>query len=178
MTGVTGALLVKLAWRFGLLAFLAIGGANAVVPEMQRQVVEVERWMSEGQFAALFAIGNAAPGPNVLIVTLIGWRVAGLAGALVATVAMVGPTGLVTYGVFHVWDRLRDAPWRAPVQNGLASVTVGLVAATGYLLAATADRSLVLAAITAGTALLSWRTKVNPLWAFAAAAALGAAGIA
>ena len=174
----TTAVLGELALRFVALAFLAIGGANAVVPEMQRTVVEVEHWMSAGEFAALFAIANAAPGPNVLIVTLVGWRVAGVAGALVTTVAMVGPTSLLTYAVFRLWDRLRHAAWRRPVQNGLAAVTVGLVAATAYLLARAADTGPVLLALTGVTAFVSYRTKLNPLWAFAAAAALGAAGLA
>lgn len=171
-----GALLGALGWRFLVMAFLAIGGANAVVPEMHRQVVEVERWMTNGEFAALFAIASASPGPNVLIVTLIGWHVAGMAGALVATGAMVGPTSLLTYAVFHVWNRFRHAPWRRPVQAGLASVTVGLIAASGYLLARAADTGWVTVAITAATALVSFRTKLNPLWAFAAAGAIGAAG--
>lgn len=170
----TGALLIKLAWVFLVMAFLAIGGANAVVPEMHRQVVEVERWMTDADFAALFAIASAAPGPNVLIVTLVGWRVAGFAGALVTTAAMVVPTSLLTYGVFFVWNRLRGAPWQRPVQNGLAAVTVGLVAASGFLLARAADTGLLTVAITAATALISWRTRLNPLWAFAVAAPIGA----
>ena len=171
------ALLLKLAWRFALMGLVAIGGANAVVPEMHRQVVELERWMSASEFAALFAIANAAPGPNVLIVTLIGWRVAGIPGALVTSLAMMGPTSLVTFGIFRIWNWLEHAAWRRPVQNGLSAVTVGLVAATAYLLSRAADTSVSLLAITAGTALMSYGTKLNPLWAFAAAAALGTLGL-
>ena len=170
------AVLVTLAWRFALLSFLAIGGANAIVPEILRQVVEVERWMSAGEFAALFAIASAAPGPNVLIVTLVGWRVAGIPGALVATLAVIVPTGLVTYGVFRLWDRLEAAPWRRPVQNGLSAVTVGLVAATGLLLARATGTSAVAVAVTLASAALFYATKLNPLWFFAAAATIGAAG--
>jgi chromate transporter len=133
--------------------------------------------MSNGEFAALFAIANAAPGPNVLIVTLVGWHVAGIAGALVTTAAMIVPTGLLTFSVFHVWNRFRDAPWRRPVQNGLAAVTVGLIAASAFLLAQAADTGWVTLALTLGTAVLSYRTKLNPLWAFAAAAAIGAASL-
>lgn len=170
------ALLTTLAWRFFLMAFLAIGGANAVVPEMHRQAVEVERWMSNSEFSALFAIANAAPGPNVLIVTLIGWQVAGIAGALVATGAMVGPTSLLAYAVFHLWSRFGHAPWRRPVQNGLASITVGLVAASAYLLAQVADTGWVTFGITLATAAVSVRSRLNPLWALSVAAAIGAAG--
>jgi chromate transporter len=169
-------LLATLGWRFLVMAFLAIGGANAVVPEMHRQVVDVERWMTDADFAGLFAIASAAPGPNVLIVTLIGWQVAGIAGALVATGAMVGPTSVVAYLVFGAWRRFRDAAWARPVQNGLTTVTVGLVGASGYLLARAADTGWVTAAITAGTVLVSVRTRLNPLWCFAVGAAVGAAG--
>ena len=89
---------------------------------------------------------------------------------------MIVPTSLLTYGVFHVWNRFRDAPWRRPVQNGLGAVTVGLIAASAYLLARAADIGWVTTAITLATAALSYRTKLNPLWAFGIAAAIGALG--
>jgi chromate transporter len=175
---VNAILLTRLGWRFLVMAFLAIGGANAVVPEMHRQVVEVEHWMSNGEFAALFAIANAAPGPNVLIVTLIGWHVAGILGALVTTAAMIVPTSVLTYSVFHIWNRFRDAAWRRPVQNGLSAVTGGLIAASAFLLSQAADIGWVTLAITLATAAISARTKLNPLWAFGAAALIGALGFA
>ncbi len=172
----SGAVLGTLAWRFFVLAFLAIGGVNAALPEVHRQVVEVERWMSNSEFAAYFAIANAAPGPNLLIVTLVGWHVAGVVGALVATLAMVGPTSVMVYAVFHIWDRFRDALWRRPVQNGLSAVTVGLLAASAFLLARASDTGWVTLAITVATAAVSYLTRWNPLWSFAVAAAIGAAG--
>ena len=173
----SGALLGTLAWRFFVLAFLAIGGVNATVPEIHRQIVEVERWMTDGEFAALFAIANAAPGPNMLLVTLVGWHVAGVTGALVATISMIGPTSIMVYGVFQVWDRFRDALWRRPVQSGLSAVTVGLIAASGFLLSRAADTGWATLAITAGTAALSYFTRLNPLWSFGIAAAIGVAGL-
>lgn len=164
----------ELAWRFAMLSLVAIGGANAVVPDMHRQAVEVARWMGDEEFAALFAIAQAAPGPNVLIVTLVGWRAAGIPGALVATAAMIVPSSLLTFWVFRIWKRLEDKPWRAAVQNGLAPLTVGLVAASGYLLAAATDIGPTAGTVTVATATLSYFTKINPLWAFAVAAGLGA----
>jgi chromate transporter len=172
----TSAVMGTLAWRFFVLAFLAIGGVNAALPEVHRQVVEVERWMTNSEFAAYFAIANAAPGPNLLIVTLVGWHVAGVAGALVATLSMVGPTSVMVYAVFHIWDRFGDALWRRPVQNGLSAVTVGLLAASAFLLARAADTGWVTLAITVATGIVSYLTRLNPLWAFAVAAAVGAAG--
>jgi chromate transporter len=112
----------------------------------------------------------------VLIVTLIGWRVAGIAGALVTTLAFIVPTSLLVFCVFRLWDRVEAAPWRRPVQNGLSAVTVGLVAATGLLLARATDTSWGAVGVTLASAVLFYATKLSPLWFFAAAAAVGAAG--
>jgi chromate transporter len=168
-------LLGGLAWRFATLSLVAIGGANAVVPELHRHAVEVAHWMSDAEFASLFAIAQAAPGPNVLIVTLIGWRVAGIPGALVATAAMIVPSSLLTFWGFRAWKRLEGRPWRAAVQNGVAPLTVGLVGAGGYLLATAADVGMTTGAVTVATAALSYFTQLNPLWAFGIAAGLGVA---
>jgi chromate transporter len=173
---VNAAVLATLAWRFFLVAFLAIGGINAAVPEVHRMVVDVERWMTNSEFAALFAIANAAPGPNLLLVTLVGWHVAGVVGALVTTAVVIGPTSILVYAVFHLWERFRNAPWRRPVQNGLSAVTVGLIAASAFLLAQASDTGPVTVAITLGTAAMSFWTRLNPLWAFGVAAAIGVAG--
>ena len=172
----SGAAIGTLAWRFFVLAFLAIGGVNAALPEVHRQVVEVEHWMANSEFAAYFAIANAAPGPNLLIVTLVGWHVAGVVGALVSTLSMVGPTSVMVYVVFRIWDKFGDALWRRPVQNGLSAVTVGLLAASAFLLARASDTGWVTLAITVATGIVSYLTRLNPLWAFAVAAAIGAAG--
>jgi chromate transporter len=159
------------------LSFVSIGGINAAVPELHRQVVEVNRWLSEQQFTDFFAIANAAPGPNLLIVTLIGYQLGGVIGALAATVALCTPTCLLTYFISHAWERFEEAPLRIAIQAGLMPITVGLVAATAYLIARVADQSPVAIAISAATAALAYFTRINPLWAFVAAAALGFAGL-
>ena len=159
------------------LSFVSIGGINAAVPELHRQVVDINRWLSEQQFTDFFAIANAAPGPNLLIVTLIGYQLGDVTGALAATVTLCTPTCLLTYFIAHVWERFKDAPLRIAIQAGLVPVTVGLVAATAYLIARVADQSLAAVAITAATAALAYFTRIHPLWAFAAAAALGFAGL-
>ncbi|MBA3812683.1 MAG: chromate transporter, partial [Caulobacteraceae bacterium] len=89
--------LTALFVQFAILSLLAFGGANAVVPEIHRQAVEINHWMSDADFAALFAIAQAAPGPNFMISTLVGLKAAGLAGALVATVAMCAPSCLLAF---------------------------------------------------------------------------------
>jgi len=120
--------------HFAMLSLLAFGGANTVIPEIHRQAVDVAHWMSDTEFADLFAIAQAAPGPNTLIVTLVGWHAAGLAGATVATLAMCGPAALLTYAVLKLWERFKDVSWRATVQQGLMPVTVGMVAASAFIL--------------------------------------------
>ncbi|MHB8529690.1 MAG: chromate transporter [Caulobacteraceae bacterium] len=172
-----GDALGSLAAQFAILSLLAFGGANAVVPEIHRQAVEVHRWMSDNDFAALFAIAQASPGPNFLISTLVGLKVAGPAGALVATAAMCAPSCLLTFWVAKAWDRYRDAPLRIALAAGLAPVTVGLVFASAWLLARAADHQWRLALLTLATAGVASLSKVNPLWCLAAAAVLGLAGV-
>jgi len=168
--------LVALAVQFAILSLFAVGGAMAVIPEMHRQAVDVAHWMTDRQFADLFAIAQAAPGPNIIIVTLIGFQAAGLAGALVATLAMCGPTCVLTFYVSRIFDRFKDAEWRIVTQAGLVPVSVGLFAAGVFVIARAADHTLVAAAITLATAAVAYFMRVNPLWMFAAAGALGYLG--
>lgn len=169
--------LLTLAANFAMLSLFAIGGANAAIPEMHRLVVETHRWMTDQQFSDLFAISQVTPGPNVIITTLIGYQVAGFAGALVATVAMCGPTCLATFFVTKIWDRFRDAPLRVAIQAGLVPVSVGLLAASAWVLLRTVDTGWVAVTITVSTAIIGYFTRINPLWLFSAAALLGAAGL-
>jgi chromate transporter len=169
--------LSQVAPQFLLLSVLAIGGVNAVTPEIQRQVVELRHWMSAREFAELFAVAQATPGPNMLIATVVGWRVAGVLGAIVATLCMCGPSSLIVFFVTRTWDRFRDRPWRQILQAGMAPVVVGLIAASGWILAKGADADWRGMVLTAGGAALVWRTRLNPLWALGVAAALGMAGV-
>lgn len=159
-----------------LLSLVAVGGVNAVLPELHRQVVENNHWLTDQQFADMFAIANASPGPNMLIITLIGAYLGGVWGAVLATLALCTPTCVLTYAFAHVWERFKDAPWRIAIQAGLVPVTVGLIAASAYLLAGAADHNALAYGITAVTALVSCYTRVHPLWVMGAAAALGYAG--
>ena len=113
--------LTALAGYFALLSLFAVGGANAAIPEMHRISVEVMHWMSDRQFADMFAISQVSPGPNVIIVTLIGYHVAGMVGAAVATAAMCGPTCLLAFFVSRTWDRVKGTRWRMAIQAGLVA---------------------------------------------------------
>jgi len=158
---------------FATLSLLAVGGANAAIPEMHRVAVDVMHWMSDKQFADMFAISQLSPGPNVIIVALIGYHVAGLAGASVAITAMVVPTCTLAYFVARTWDRFKDARWRIAVQAGLVPVSLGLIGASGFVLARAADHNIYAALITAATAATAYFTRANPLWIFAVAGAMG-----
>lgn len=169
--------LASLGALFGQLALLAVGGVNTVVPEMQRQVVQVHGWMAARDFAALFAVAQAAPGPNMLVATLVGWRVAGLAGAAVATISLVAPACLLTFLVCGAWHRFRAARGRVVLQAALTPVTVGLLLAAGVVLARGAVHGVGGATICAVTTATILQSRLHPLWLLAAGAALGALGV-
>lgn len=169
--------LPTLAATFGLMSLFAVGGANSAVPEMHRVAVEVHHWLTDKQFADVFAISQLSPGPNVLIVTLIGYAVAGLGGALVATLAMCLPTALLAYGVSRFLGRSSHARWPATVQAALVPLSIGLMAASGLVLGLASDRTWVAATVTIGAAVAASLTRLNPLWLLLAGGILGFAGV-
>lgn len=168
--------LTNLAVQFALMSLFAIGGATAAVPEMHRLAVDVMGWMSDRQFTDMFAIAQVTPGPNVIIVTLIGYQAAGVAGALVATIAMCGPTCIVAYIMGRTWDRFRDAPWRTAIQAGMVPLSLGLIAASAFVMAKSADVNWITFALTVVTAIVAYATRINPLWIFSIAGVFSLAG--
>jgi chromate transporter len=176
MTSEIGTLLT-LAGYFALLSLFAIGGANAALPEMHRLAVDVMHWMNDRQFADMFAIAQVTPGPNVIVVTLIGYHVAGLPGAVVATLAMCGPTCVFAFFVGRVWDRFKDASWRMAIQAALVPVSIGLIGASAAVVVRATAQSWVAVAVTVVAAVVTYTVRVNPLWIFAGAALLGLGGL-
>ena len=166
-----------LVWTFGLMSLFAVGGANSAIPEMHRIAVDVHHWMDDKQFADIFAISQLSPGPNVLIVTLIGYSVAGIFGALAATLAMCGPTALLAYFVSGLLRRSSHSPWPALIQAALVPLSIGLMGASGLILALTSDRNWVAGLITIVAAVLAFATRLNPIWMLLAGGALGFAGL-
>jgi chromate transporter len=162
---------------FALMSLFAVGGANAAIPEIQRIAVDVHHWMSAKQFADIYAISQLSPGPNVLIVTLIGYTVAGVVGALAATLAMCLPTAALAYYVSGFLARKRAARWPTIIQAALVPLSIGLMGASALILAQTMDRSAVAALITAVAAVLAFTTRLNPLWMFLIGGIIGFAGL-
>ena len=171
------ALLADLFVQLSVLTLVAFGGITAMLPELHRLVVEQRQWMDDTTFAHLFAIAQAAPGPNLLVVSLIGWKVAGIPGAIVATLAISLPMSLVIFFLYRHWERFRDAPWREAIQTGVAPLAVGLVCASGWLIGASAGLGVRGVALTLVCTALMLVRSWHPLWYIAAGAAAGAFGL-
>jgi chromate transporter len=173
----SGGTLLTLAGYFAMTSLFAIGGANSAIPEMHRFAVDVEHWLTDQQFGATFALSQLTPGPNVIIVTLIGYHVAGIVGALVATLAMCGPTCVFAFFIGRASERFKGASWHGAVSRGLIPVTLGLTASSATVIATTADYNWVALGITFATAVTAYFVRVHPLWTFAAAALIGLSGL-
>ncbi|WP_199181190.1 chromate transporter [Chromobacterium alticapitis] len=168
-------ILLTLLWEFCVLSLMAVGGANVVLPELQR-IVEAHGWLSAAQLAELFAIAQAAPGPNVLVVCLVGWHVAGVGGALISMLGICLPSSLLSFHVSRWWARHRGGALTSLLSRALLPLTVGLIAASACLLLQAANRDGAGWALSAVVALLAWRRNWNPLWLLLLGGAVGGLG--
>ncbi len=164
MTGV----LAELARTFATLSLVSIGGINVLLPEIRRQVVDVHGWMTDAVFAHTFAIASAAPGPNVIVVSLIGWQVAGWPGLLVATLAIMIPSCILAFFAARVLARWSDSRAVAVIKDALGPLGLGLMLASGVSMVRTVDHDALTVAISVATAVFVLTSRRNPLWALAA----------
>jgi len=162
--------------RVSVLALISFGGVNTVLPALHHLAVNEQHWMTDRDFASLFALASVSPGPNFMVLTLIGYKAAGATGAILATCALCIPTSLLAFAVVKVWDRFKTARWRVAIEEGLVPVTVGFVGAAAVLLVRASDNSIPAYAITAAVAVVGTATRFNPLWIFAISAVVGALG--
>ena len=180
--GLTVADLLQLLAHFCVLSLLAVGGAITTAPDMQRWLVGQQGWLSDAQFGASVALAQAAPGPNILFVALVGWNAAGLAGLLATMAGIMGPSSLLAWGVGRWGQRNAQAlPLRA-FTTGLVPLTIGLLCATAWILVQPSRASLQqaagAAALMALTVVLMRRTRWTPLVPIAVGALVGGAGFA
>ena len=152
---------VSLAITFALLSIQAVGGGSAVLPEMQRQMHELYN-LPDHDFARIFALGQVAPGPNMTMVGLLAYRVAGTGAGAVALIAFFLPASVLCYFAGKVWDRIGETPWRRAVQDGLAPLSVGLMASGVWAIAKTAATGPIQIALALAVFVLMLRTKINP----------------
>lgn len=176
--------LLSLLGLFGSLSLMSIGGGNTVLPEMHLRAVGGYHWLTDNQFADIFSISQAAPGPSILIVSLVGYAaglqvsgvLGGIVGGVVATVAMIVPAAVLMYLVTLSWQRAQNSKWRIAVEKGFAPLTVGLILATSLVMSRAADHDWRAYSITAVATVIFVRTETNPLIVVAAAAVLGYLG--
>jgi chromate transporter len=168
---------MALFWHFLLLGCIAVGGLSTVMPDMYRYVVDEQALVTARQFADLYALAQAAPGPNALWVTLLGLQAAGWTGALATTLGVLIPATVFSLIASALHAQHADAPLALAVRRGLAPVALGFMLASGWLLLRSVGhgwQGYALALATFGVAL---GTRLNPLWLMAAGAAVGAAGL-
>ncbi len=159
MRSITTALIVL----FVPLSLASVGGGQTLVADIHRQVVSVHHWLTEQQFVDAFAISRMAPGPGTLLVTLIGWDVAGAWGAVVASVAIFTPTALLVYGLARLWARTRGARWQLALEAGLRPVAAGMILASGLVLIEALEGGWLARGIAVASTATLMATRVNPV---------------
>jgi chromate transporter len=176
MTPFTAADWGPLFLHFVAMSMLAIGGALAVTPEIHRFMVEQHGWLDDNRFSASIALAQAAPGPNLLFVPVLGHAVAGVPGALVALAGMLLPSTTFALAVSRWGRRRRDTLGVRAFVAGMAPVTIGLLLSAGTVLAQPVAARPLAWALMAATVALSVKTKIAPVWLIAAGAVAGALG--
>ena len=181
--------------HFASLSLLAVGGAITTAPDMHRYLVTQQAWLSDAQFTASIALSQAAPGPNVLFIALLGWNLGlnagggtgggwvawGLAllGVAVSMTATLLPSSVLTYTATRWAHRHRERRTVRAFKAGMAPIVIALLIATGWLLTAAHDQPASdwpLYLLTVAATLLVWRTRIHLLWLIGAGAVLGALG--
>src|SRR3954466_12507485 len=159
-----GDTLIALGLVFAPLSLLSFGGGNAVLADIATQAVAVQGWTSEREFADLFALSRAAPGPGSMLAALIGWKAAGIVGAVIATLAFYVPSAVLVFAVARLWSRWRGSAWHTAVERGMAPVAAGLFLSGGIavLRASPGGLAVWLAAFAATAVLLVW-PRLHPL---------------
>ncbi len=169
-------LLLELLETFALLSVLSIGGANATLPEIHRQVVVLHHWMSDATFAQVVAIGQTAPGPNVMIASMIGWQLAGIVGLLGVTLAIVLPSSAIAMAVGRVLAQHEEVAGVTLVRRALAPVALGLMLASAEVMTRAAWQGAGTLVLVVIVALVVVTTRLSPLWSIAAGAIVGLIG--
>jgi chromate transporter len=156
------SLLWRLVLVFAPLSVMSIGGGQAIIADIQHQTVDVYHWFSNQEFADMFAISRATPGPNTLIASLIGWHLGGLAGMLAATLAMYIPSSVMFIAATTSWHRNEGSRWRLAIERGLAPIAVGLIFAGALTILEALHLSLLGWSTTLAAMGVLYYTKTNP----------------
>ena len=158
---------------FAYLSLLTVGGGMAAFPELKVLTVEVHKWLTFPQLIHLYSVGQMAPGPNMMMIVVIGQWAGGLLGAFAVLIAFFGPTALLAFVVARLWKKLEKWPWRTSIQQGLAPVSIGLLLAGCFTMAKGSIFGVETAAIAVAVLLILLKYKVNPALLVAAGAIVG-----
>jgi chromate transporter len=168
---------VALTAHLALLSSISFGGFPTVLPDVRNFVVATHGWMTNQEFADFFAMAQSIPGPNmILMMSFVGWKVWGFPGAVASALATSGPPCAIYFAAYRLWDRFRK-PWQRIVRLGLVPVTMGLVIASGTVMARAADTGWRAAAVTIAAVALMLGTRLNPMWLLLAGGAIGGLGL-
>jgi chromate transporter len=167
------SLLIHLAWTFALLSVLAVGGGTAVLPEMQT-ILAHQFGIDHTQFVHIYSIGQLAPGPNMLMVLVIGYQIAGLIGAGVVLLSFFLPSSLMCFYMGRLWNRFGESPWRRTIQNALEPISIGLMCSGVYAVAKASVVSSITLVLALVTLYLILRTKINPVLVILGSGGFGA----
>jgi chromate transporter len=167
------SLLIHLAWTFALLSILAVGGGTAVLPEMQA-ILAHQFGIDHTQFVHIYSIGQLAPGPNMLMVLVIGYQIAGLLGAGVVLLSFFLPSSLMCFYMGRLWNRFGESPWRRSIQNALEPISIGLMSSGVYAVAKASVVSSITLVLALVTLYLILRTKINPVLVILGSGGFGA----
>lgn len=163
--------------HFSLLSLLATGGAISLAPDMHRYMVGELKLITDAEFTSSIAIAQAAPGPNVLFVTVMGWQAAGVWGALATTIGVMVPSATLVVAVNRISQASANALWVRAMKEGLAPVAIGLMIATAWILCESWSGQYLLLGFVAICALAGAFTRLAPLSIIAAGALFGGLGI-
>jgi chromate transporter len=168
--------LLQLCWHLAILSLMAIGGGLVMIaPEVHQYVVTEGRWITNEQFAAVFAIAQAAPGPNLLFISLVGWLVAGWVGAIGVTAAVILPSTILTFLIARYSANAGNSRLYRALRDGFAPISVGLMSGTGWLFIQVSNESWRADVLTVLSVLLVTKTKTNPVFLILAGAIAGMA---
>jgi chromate transporter len=172
-----GSILLQLVLVVAPLSLVAVGGANTIIPELNRQTVGAHGWLTSEEFAAVYAIAQMSPGPNAMVVSLIGWRVAGWVGAVVAAIAVVAPSSLLAYAAYRLGRRNSVKPWLMRIQRGLAPIAVGLMVSSGFIVATGSNPTLATLGVTVISLIVFMRFNIHPVPLMAVGALIAVIGL-
>jgi chromate transporter len=176
--GAEGPVLGMLFLHFAMLSLLAIGGAITTAPDMQRFVVGQNGWLTDAQFTASVALAQAAPGPNLLFVAVVGWNIAGLAGVAATMAGSLLPSTTLALAATRYGQARRDTRGVRAFTAGLAPLTIGLLLATGWVLTEPVRASFGAILLVPLTVIAMLKTSVSPIWLVAVGAVVGGLGLA